>query len=382
MSRTLPERLRRLRETPASVGLVALWLAVLSFATLRLGDTTDVEVLVRAGGLERSLVWSGQWWRLLSAALLHVGWLHLGLNVAFGFGWMAAVERALGTWRLLALWLLSALAGSAASLLAGDHVSAGASGALFGMIGAVLALHRRLIGAWLPFLRSPATVQVGVSLVIYVGVTVAGHIGVDHAAHGGGLVAGAAGAWAATAWPERRRAGWAAVTAAVVAACLVAAWPRTPTELSNFRAMTLDRQAVEALKRGDGPAALAATGALEAGGESSTRTRYMRAAALEESDRLEEAAHALVALLHDLGPDDRYRPLARKELRNIGYRYFKGEGAPLDPGRGVEIIRAACDAGDREACATEQALRTGRPGGGPAPDATPGAPPAPADEDP
>jgi rhomboid protease GluP len=355
------ERLRRLGETPASLGLVALQLGVLALASLRLGDTTDVDVLVRAGGLERGLVWGGQWWRLLTAALLHVGWLHLGLNVAFGFGWMAAVERAVGRWRFLALWLLSALAGSAASLLAWDHVSAGASGALFGMIGAVLAIHRRLLGAWRPFLRSPATVQVAASLAIYVGVTVVGKIGVDHAAHAGGLVAGAFGAWAATTHPDRRRLAWGLVAGAVAVACLAAAWPRGHGELTAYQSESLERSAFAALQRHDAAQALQATDALEAGGERSPETRYLRGAALEEASRFEEAAPLLRALLPDLAADDPLRPPARRRLYRIGYRYYRGEGVTPDPQRGYSLILAACDAGDPQACAAERAIRTGSP---------------------
>jgi rhomboid protease GluP len=102
----------------------------------RFDDVASSQALIAAGALERSQVWAGQWWRLLTAVFLHIGLIHLLANSLFGFSWCRVVERVLGHGRFLALYLVAGLGASASSLLAHDVISAGASGALFGMIGA------------------------------------------------------------------------------------------------------------------------------------------------------------------------------------------------------------------------------------------------------
>src|SRR5512146_890424 len=128
--------------TPVSFALAAACVAFLGWVETH-GASTDPEILVRFGALERGRVWDGQPWRLLAAAFLHIGWVHLAWNIAFGVLACRLVERALGSVRLLVVYLASALGASAASLLGQDEIAAGASGPLFGVIGTILALHRR-----------------------------------------------------------------------------------------------------------------------------------------------------------------------------------------------------------------------------------------------
>ena len=116
-------------------------------------------------------------------------------------------------WRFLGLYLASGLGAAAASLLASDVVSAGASGPLFGMIGVTLALHRRALPGWRAFATSPATVQVVGQLAAWTVVAVVGKLPIDHAAHLGGLVTGAAATWALTSPGHRPR--WLASLAAL-----------------------------------------------------------------------------------------------------------------------------------------------------------------------
>ena len=142
--------------TPVSFALAAACVAFLGWVETH-GSSTDPEILVRFGALERGRVWDGQPWRLLTAAFLHIGWVHLAWNVAFGVLACRLVERALGSVRFLFVYLASALGASALSLLGQDAIAAGASGPLFGVVGAILALHRRGLPSWRAFLRSGAT---------------------------------------------------------------------------------------------------------------------------------------------------------------------------------------------------------------------------------
>jgi membrane associated rhomboid family serine protease len=86
----------------------------------------------------------GEWYRLLTAAFLHANLIHLAMNMLFLWWIGAPVEAALGRWRYLLVYIVSGLAGSAGALLLDpDAVTVGASGALFGILGAAFVLERQ-----------------------------------------------------------------------------------------------------------------------------------------------------------------------------------------------------------------------------------------------
>jgi membrane associated rhomboid family serine protease len=84
----------------------------------------------------------GEWWRLISAAFLHGNLIHLGMNMFVLWIVGAPVEQAIGRGRFLALYFVSGLAGSAGALVFSDPfaTTVGASGAIFGILGAALVL--------------------------------------------------------------------------------------------------------------------------------------------------------------------------------------------------------------------------------------------------
>jgi rhomboid protease GluP len=145
------------------------------------------------------LLWGGnhlpltveQPWRLVSAAFLHAGILHLAFNMWALWETGRLAERFYGNLPLAAIYAVSGLAGSIASLYfsARTGVSVGASGAIFGVVGCLLAAiftkARKLPPGLVASLRSSMLLFVGYSL--FMGF-VAGFI--DNAAHIGGLVAG------------------------------------------------------------------------------------------------------------------------------------------------------------------------------------------------
>jgi membrane associated rhomboid family serine protease len=90
------------------------------------------------------LVAAGDWYRLLGAAFLHYGPIHLGMNM-LALWWIGRpLEYALGPVRYLSLYLVSGLAGSAGALLANPTaVTVGASGCIFGILGAAIVLERQ-----------------------------------------------------------------------------------------------------------------------------------------------------------------------------------------------------------------------------------------------
>src|SRR2546423_6841880 len=95
------------------------------------------------GALFGPLVANGDWWRLITAAFLHYGPIHLGFNMFFLYWIGTPVEQYLGRARFLLVYFVSVLAGSAgAPVLSPNSVPVGASGAVFGILGAALVLER------------------------------------------------------------------------------------------------------------------------------------------------------------------------------------------------------------------------------------------------
>jgi membrane associated rhomboid family serine protease len=96
------------------------------------------------GALYGPLVAEGEWWRLITAAFLHYGPIHLGMNMLAVWWIGRPLEDALGPVRYLMLYLVSGLAGSAGALIANPTaVTVGASGAIFGILGAAIVLERQ-----------------------------------------------------------------------------------------------------------------------------------------------------------------------------------------------------------------------------------------------
>jgi membrane associated rhomboid family serine protease len=145
----------------------------------------------------------GDWWRLFTAAFLHYGPLHLGLNMLALYWFGPPLEEVLGRVRFALLYLVSGLAGSAGALIASpDSITVGASGAIFGMFGAAFVLERQGVAVF----GGAALTIIAVNLVFTLfipGVSIGGHLG--------GLAGGAIGMLAMSAFgrshPVYGRAG-------------------------------------------------------------------------------------------------------------------------------------------------------------------------------
>ncbi|MDP8566657.1 rhomboid family intramembrane serine protease [Methylophilus aquaticus] len=133
----------------------------------------------------------GQWWRLGSAMFLHFGALHLGMNMLALWDGGKLVERMFGAYRFLVIYLISGVVGNLLSLViqGNDAVSGGASGAVFGIYGALMvyvwfARHQmqQVEFRWL-FLGALAFS----ALTIAMGYIVPG---IDNSAHIGGFATG------------------------------------------------------------------------------------------------------------------------------------------------------------------------------------------------
>lgn len=124
----------------------------------------------------------GEWYRLLTVAFVHEEIWHIGMNMLALWILGSALEPVLGRWRFISLYLISALGGSAASLSAASpyFVSVGASGAVFGLMGALFVIMRKLG-------RQTGAVVAILGINVVFGFMVQG---IDWRAHLGGLAMG------------------------------------------------------------------------------------------------------------------------------------------------------------------------------------------------
>lgn len=164
-----------------------------------------VQTLVALGGVNAGLVVEGgQWWRVLTAPLLHGDLFHLGLNGICLWLVGQQLELLLGRAWLGLLLLLGALGGGALSMAFNDAsvVSVGASGMLTSLLGAMLALSRRYPPGLERVELQMLSIQMLLPSLIPIAMTRTGGA-IDFAAHlGGALAGGAAGLWLAMAWPR------------------------------------------------------------------------------------------------------------------------------------------------------------------------------------
>jgi membrane associated rhomboid family serine protease len=123
------------------------------------------------------LVNDGDWWRLITAAFLHGSVLHIVFNM-LALWWLGApVEMALGRARFLGLYFASGLAGSAGALIANPNtITVGASGAIFGLLGAGLILEWRATGSFAGNYLVLIVINLAISFASP-NISVGGHIG-------------------------------------------------------------------------------------------------------------------------------------------------------------------------------------------------------------
>ena len=163
----------------------------------------------------------GQWWRLFTAMFIHFGLWHLVMNMWALRDVGRLVERLYGPWRFAAIYVVGGVLGNLLSLVVQGNraVSGGASGAIFGLYGALMVFlwrERRQVDPW-EFRWLFGSASVFTVLMLGMGWVIPG---IDNSAHGGGLVAGALMARVlAKPWTPRSPLGrfgqWAAVAALV-----------------------------------------------------------------------------------------------------------------------------------------------------------------------
>ncbi len=211
----------RLSADPGWVSRTIIAVTVAVFVLQQVSDSVTSRL-----GLSPLAVADGEWWRLLSVTLVHQGVLHVALNMYALFLFGPSLESVLGRERFLAVYLLSALGGSAASMFFGPLLvlGVGASGAIFGVLAGHLVVSRRL--GW-----DASQLWVLLAINAVIGFTVSG---IDWRAHAGGFVAGGAVTAIMTYAPARRRTAYQVAGVVVVTALVLAAVQLKSTQIDDL----------------------------------------------------------------------------------------------------------------------------------------------------
>jgi len=181
------------KRTPVNIGIVITNIVVFLAIGLIYKDFFAVynsDIMLAMGALSYETFVDGAWYQIITSFFLHFGFTHLLNNMILLTYAGCELERRIGSIPYLIIYMFSGVLGNVASLIyyhgQGEQVvSAGASGAIYGVIGAlfVILVFRKSQSPSL----SPMRLLVMIVLTIYHGIT---SVGVDNAAHIGGLLAG------------------------------------------------------------------------------------------------------------------------------------------------------------------------------------------------
>lgn len=304
--------------------------------------------LFRMGANVRPLTWGGDWYRLFTASFLHVGFWHLVFNISFISTFGGVVERTVGPARFLVIYLSSGVTGAAVGSRF-DFMSAGASTAAFGLMGALAVLQYRY-GHVLPagYRLHPGrwVVLLGVNAALpflFPNISWAGHVG--------GLVGGALACAVVARTPDALAGGDAPNGVRGAAALLVAAHLCSFVLAARYASSGADfeTELFEALAADPGaaPAQLNNLAWSIAVDRSAPAARLRAAVRLAERAAARggpEATDTLAQALHRVGNDDEAvrrearlvlesgKPVYATQLvRFLAARRQRGKGALAEP---------------------------------------------------
>ncbi len=182
-----PSLSQQVRRSPATFGLIAVTSAIFALQELSF-LSLGYDLPANLGAKINAEILAGQVWRLITPLFLHAGLWHLFVNMYSLYALGPAVERLFGWRRMLVLYFLSGAAGVELSLAFSAANSLGASGAIFGLLGALgafLYLHRKTLG------RSAEVHLRQIAFVALINLALGLMPGIDNWAHLGGLLCGA-----------------------------------------------------------------------------------------------------------------------------------------------------------------------------------------------
>jgi membrane associated rhomboid family serine protease len=164
------------------------------------------------GAMFGPLVGQGDWWRVVTAMFLHYGPIHLALNMYSLYFAGTLLEHLIGRWRFALLYFASGIAGSAGALLwSPTAVTVGASGAIFGILGALFVLERKRHIATGGQIAGLIVLNLIFTFSLASFISVGGHVG--------GLIGGVAIMWLMLQF----RSSWTYTAGAAVAVVVISA---------------------------------------------------------------------------------------------------------------------------------------------------------------
>lgn len=196
----------------ATISLIAINVAVFVYMVARdpaaLGASltqAHIDLALFGPALEQ-----GEWYRLVTSGFVHYGIIHLAFNMYLLYVLGQMLEPAIGRVRFLLVYFAGLLGGSAgAILLSPDSLTAGASGAVFGLLGLVF------VGYYLNGIN-PLSTSVGTLLMLNLMITFLWSGRISVGGHLGGAAAGAVCAFAVMASPRRPVPNWATYAVPIV----------------------------------------------------------------------------------------------------------------------------------------------------------------------
>lgn len=174
---------------PMNMVLIGLMILIYLGEMLIAGGTNiPVVVLFHFGATFNPAIQQGEWWRLLTAGFLHVSFTHILFNMVVMYFIGRLLEMTLGSWRYFSLFILAVIFGNLLGYGIGNMhiVSAGASGGIYGLFGAILVLGT--LANWRGYWGQQAK-TIGLLMVLSL-VTAIFSSGIDLMAHIGGAIAG------------------------------------------------------------------------------------------------------------------------------------------------------------------------------------------------
>lgn len=174
------------KEHKPYVTYTLLLINIILFIIMELSGGSQNPYVLRYFGIKiNSLIASGQYWRLLTSAFIHIGYAHIAFNMYGLYNIGTLSENMFGSRKYLFIYLLSALWGSISSFLLSPIPSAGASGALFGLFGTLLYIGQKKPRLFLTSFGINILVVLGFNLLYGFSSS-----GIDNYAHVGGLIGG------------------------------------------------------------------------------------------------------------------------------------------------------------------------------------------------
>lgn len=175
-----------LKSMGVTLSLMLINILIYGWTALESGSPDiDIYVLMRYGAKVNELIDIGQYYRLFTSAFLHADFMHILFNMYALFALGKIVEESVGKWKFILIYSFSAVTGGILSYLYTPNVAVGASGAIFGLLGAILVI--AILGRKSALKAMFSRIMLVLAINLFSGFTSSS---IDNFGHIGGLLGG------------------------------------------------------------------------------------------------------------------------------------------------------------------------------------------------